>query len=54
MLHYRGVSKTRAQRIADVALIIFGIVGMVYTTTLTVKSWVSGHSTKSPGYCDDK
>ena len=54
MLHYKAISKTRAQRIADVVLIILGIVGMVYTTTLTVKSWVSGSTPKPPGYCDSK
>ncbi|KAF2669610.1 hypothetical protein BT63DRAFT_372711 [Microthyrium microscopicum] len=54
MLHYRAVSKTWQQRLADIVLIIFGIVGMVYTTSLTVKSWVTGHSTKPPGYCDSR
>jgi proton-coupled amino acid transporter len=54
MLHYRAISKTTWQRVLDIALIIFGGVCMVYTTTLTVKSWVGGESTKAPGYCDER
>jgi proton-coupled amino acid transporter len=54
MLHYKAISKTRLQRIADIALIILGVVGMVYTTSLTIKSWISGPSTKQPGYCDNR
>jgi solute carrier family 36 (proton-coupled amino acid transporter) len=54
MLHYRAMSTTRWQKIADVALIIFGGVGMVYTTALTVNSWVTGGNVKQPGYCDEK
>jgi proton-coupled amino acid transporter len=54
MLHYKAISRTLLQKIADVALIIFGLVVMIYTTTLTVKSWVGGHSVKPPGYCDEK
>jgi solute carrier family 36 (proton-coupled amino acid transporter) len=54
MLHYKAISKTRLQRVADVALIILGVVGMVYTTVLTLKSWVAGSTPKPPGYCDSK
>jgi solute carrier family 36 (proton-coupled amino acid transporter) len=54
MLHYKAISRNLAQRIADIVLIIFGIVVMVYTTLLTVKSWVAGNSPKAPGYCDGK
>jgi solute carrier family 36 (proton-coupled amino acid transporter) len=53
MLHYRAISKTRAQRIADVVLVIFGVVGMCYTTVLTVQSWVTSGPKKPSGYCDD-
>lgn len=52
MLHYRGVSRTFWQRLADVALIIFGFVGMAYTTGMTIHGWITGGETKSPGYCD--
>lgn len=34
-------------------LVILGVVGMVYTTTLTIKSWTDGSTPpKAPGYCD--
>ncbi|KAF2098942.1 transmembrane amino acid transporter [Rhizodiscina lignyota] len=52
MLHYRGVSRTRNQRIADIVLIIFGCVGMVYTTVMTIRGWLEGGDVKPPGYCD--
>lgn len=35
-LHYRAVAETRGQKIADVALMVLGCVGMVYTTAVTV------------------
>ncbi|KIV99169.1 uncharacterized protein PV09_09123 [Verruconis gallopava] len=54
MLHYRAISKTTWQRVADIILIIFGFVGMAYTTVLTVKSWVGSDSGKPPGYCDER
>jgi proton-coupled amino acid transporter len=54
MLHYRAISKTRFQRFADIVLIIFGFVGMAYTTTLTIKSWIASDSVKPPGYCDER
>ncbi|KAF2454908.1 transmembrane amino acid transporter protein-domain-containing protein [Lineolata rhizophorae] len=54
MLHYRAVSHTRLQRLADVVLGIFGVVVMAYTSVLTVSSWVRGQSSKAPGYCDEK
>ena len=54
MLHYRAISKTTLARVADVLLIIFGCIAMVYTTTLTVKSWVGGSSPKPPVYCDER
>ena len=54
MLHYKAVSRTRVQKILDVSLCVFGVIVMVYTTTLTVSSWIRGGDAKSPGYCDDK
>lgn len=54
MLHYRGVSRTFWQRFADIVLIIFGFVGMVYTTALTIQSWVAGGHKKTHGYCDER
>ncbi|KAF2281044.1 amino acid transporter-like protein [Westerdykella ornata] len=52
MLHYKAVSRTARERILDILLCILGFVGMVYTTVLTVHSWVSGGQARFPGYCD--
>ncbi|KAM7197591.1 Transmembrane amino acid transporter domain containing protein [Rhypophila sp. PSN 637] len=35
-LHYKGVASTRWVRWGDLAMIVLGIVGMVYTTTVTI------------------
>lgn len=37
-LHYKGVAETRTEKIADLAFVALGVVGMVYTTAVTVKS----------------
>jgi proton-coupled amino acid transporter len=53
MLHYRAIARTQSAKTWDVLLCILGFVGMVYTTVLTVSSWVNGGGAgKSPGYCD--
>lgn len=43
MLHYKAVAPykvwTRTWKVADIALCIFGLMSMVYTTSLTIKSW---------------
>ena len=53
MLHFKAVATTRFQRWADVGLVIFGIFGMVYTTTLTALSWAQGSGgIKQPSFCD--
>lgn len=55
MLHYKGVAKTRFRKSADVLLCIFGLVVMVYTTSLTLMSWAAGdEAEKLPSYCDKK
>ena len=53
MLHFKAIAKSKKQRIADVMLCVFGLVVMVYTTSLTVKSWANGSSSKPRGYCDE-
>ncbi|KAJ4387629.1 hypothetical protein N0V93_008226 [Gnomoniopsis smithogilvyi] len=35
-LHYRGVAETKREKVLDVALMALGMVGMVYTTAVTV------------------
>lgn len=53
MLHFKAVSKTRFRKACDVILCIFGLVVMVYTTSLTVISWASGDEVPGlPSYCD--
>jgi proton-coupled amino acid transporter len=54
ILHYRAVARTTYARILDVVLVIIGVVGMVYTTTLTINQWVQGSAPKAPGYCDGR
>lgn len=54
MLHYRAVAKTSTARILDILLCILGVIGMAYTTALTVNSWVNGGAPKTPGYCDKR
>ncbi|KAI0470843.1 transmembrane amino acid transporter protein-domain-containing protein [Xylariaceae sp. FL0804] len=55
MLHYKGVATTRARKLSDIALCIFGVIAMAYTTSLTVVSWASGPSTPPlPKYCDTR
>ncbi|KAH8887837.1 hypothetical protein GQ53DRAFT_826827 [Thozetella sp. PMI_491] len=36
-LHYKGVATTKWAKIGDVALIVLGLVGMVYTTAVTTR-----------------
>lgn len=50
-MHYRAVATKHWQRFADIALVIFGLFIMGYTTALTVLSWAQGGE-KEPGYCD--
>ncbi|KAI9660872.1 MAG: neutral amino acid transporter [Trizodia sp. TS-e1964] len=52
LLHLKAVATARWQKWADVALCIFGLVVMGYTTTLTIQSWASGSGSPTLGYCD--
>ncbi|CEL02717.1 Putative Amino acid transporter [Aspergillus calidoustus] len=52
LLHLRACACSRRQKIADIALTIFGIVSCIYTTSLTLNNWINGDNTKAPGYCD--
>ena len=36
MLHYKAVSRTRKQKLADIVLIIFGFIAAAYTTIQTL------------------
>ncbi|QIX00247.1 hypothetical protein AMS68_005764 [Peltaster fructicola] len=52
MMHYRAAATKNWHKITDVLLVILGVVSMVYTTVLTINSWIAGDATKEPGYCD--
>ncbi|KAH9901945.1 transmembrane amino acid transporter protein-domain-containing protein [Xylariomycetidae sp. FL2044] len=53
LLHYKAVARSRARKVSDILLCIFGFIAMAYTTSLTVISWASGPSGPSlPKYCD--
>lgn len=55
MLHFKAVAKSRFRKACDVLLCIFGLVVMLYTTSLTIISWASGGGEPSlPSYCDKK
>jgi proton-coupled amino acid transporter len=47
MFHYKALARTRRQRVADVALALFGVVVMVYVTSVTLSSWIN-QSTPEP------
>ncbi|KAM0523292.1 hypothetical protein ACHAPE_001787 [Trichoderma viride] len=51
LLHYKGVARNKYWKYSDIALCIFGLIAMVYTTSLTVMSWANSEP-KLPGYCD--
>lgn len=37
MLHYKACARTRKQKAADIALMVFGLVAAAYTTIQTVR-----------------
>lgn len=41
-LHYRGVAEGRWEKVVDVVVMIVGFGAMVYTTVITLKSWIKG------------
>ncbi|KAL4906530.1 hypothetical protein BDW74DRAFT_133987 [Aspergillus multicolor] len=52
LLHYKACARTTGQKLADIALTVFGVVSCIYTTALTINNWVNGDNAKAPGYCD--
>ena len=51
LLHLKAVARTRWARALDWILFVFGVIGCVYTTALTVQQWASGPAVKSPPTC---
>jgi len=53
MLHYKACSRTRKQKLADIAMIVFGMVAFVYTTVQTVRLMIEPAPGSSlPGQCE--
>ena len=40
LLHYRGIAEKRVDKAVDVVVMSVGFIAMVYTTVITVRSWV--------------
>ena len=36
MLHYKACARTRKQKVADIALMVFGLIAAAYTTIQTI------------------
>ncbi|KFA77721.1 hypothetical protein S40288_00470 [Stachybotrys chartarum IBT 40288] len=53
LLHYKAVARSWLWKMSDILLCIFGVVAMVYTTSLTIVSWANAEP-KAPGYCDKR
>ncbi|KAK5129159.1 hypothetical protein LTR08_003800 [Meristemomyces frigidus] len=53
MMHYKAISTKLWQKVANVALVVFGFTVMAYTTTLTVVRWIDGGQEVVVGYCDE-
>ncbi|KAL8280932.1 hypothetical protein RQP46_006611 [Phenoliferia psychrophenolica] len=50
LLHYKACAVTRKQKIADIALLIFGVVAAIYTTSQTVILLSSGEASAPPTF----
>ncbi|KAI9729041.1 MAG: neutral amino acid transporter [Chrysothrix sp. TS-e1954] len=49
LIHYRGVAQSRWSKLVDIGLCCLGVVLMVYTTALTIMSWVGTVRDQGPG-----
>ncbi|PFH53134.1 hypothetical protein AMATHDRAFT_73660 [Amanita thiersii Skay4041] len=54
MLHYKACADTRRKKIADIAMIIFGLAAAAYTTIQTVRLMLAPEDSGQPtfGHCD--
>ncbi|KAM0748258.1 hypothetical protein T439DRAFT_328239 [Meredithblackwellia eburnea MCA 4105] len=50
LLHYKACATTKKQKIADIALFVFGIAAAVYTTSQTITLLVSGGESAPPKF----
>ncbi|EEH19184.1 hypothetical protein PABG_01503 [Paracoccidioides brasiliensis Pb03] len=51
MLHLKAVSRTKLQKVADIGLAVFGVIGCLYTTILTISNWATSESSGPPHAC---
>jgi len=54
MIHYKACAKTRKEKLADIALILFGVVAALYTTVQTIRLMMAPEAGAAPkfGHCD--
>ncbi|KII85114.1 hypothetical protein PLICRDRAFT_45235 [Plicaturopsis crispa FD-325 SS-3] len=54
MLHYKAVARTRREKLADIALMVFGLLAATYTTIQTIRLMLAPEAGGSPkfGSCD--
>ncbi|EFI27948.1 vacuolar amino acid transporter 4 [Coprinopsis cinerea okayama7 len=53
MLHYKAVARTRRQKLADIAMIVFGLIAAAYTTIQTLKLMIAPSPPAAPvGTCE--
>ncbi|GAA6014180.1 hypothetical protein JCM11491_004130 [Sporobolomyces phaffii] len=50
LLHYKACAHTRKQKILDIALLVFGIVAAIYTTSQTVTLLLDGGESSPPTF----
>jgi proton-coupled amino acid transporter len=54
LLHYKACAHTRKKKLADIAMIVFGLAAAAYTTTQTIRLMVAPDVSGPPklGRCD--
>ncbi|GAA5876473.1 hypothetical protein JCM1840_005549 [Sporobolomyces johnsonii] len=50
MLHYKACAHTRKQKVADIALFVFGLLAAIYTTSQTITLLVAGGESAPPTF----
>lgn len=51
LFHLKGVAQTFRQKFVDIAIIVFGLVSMIYTTFITVSLWSSSDEAPPVSRC---
>ncbi|KAM0791921.1 hypothetical protein ACM66B_004175 [Microbotryomycetes sp. NB124-2] len=50
LLHYKACARSRKQKVADIALFVFGLFATVYTTSQTIQMLLSGGQSSPPQF----